>query len=82
MAIDSTFYDRNWTVLEKLKYIEQLCMENRLDVNSITFDVTTEQEVTTIIVKGTNFEGKEITMPAITFPSGGNKIYFGEVSNG
>lgn len=82
MAIDSTFYDRNWTVLNKLKYIEQLGMENQLDVNSITFDVSTEQEVTTIIVKGKNYEGKEITMPAITFPSGGNKIYFGEVNNG
>ena len=40
MAVDSTFYDRNWTVLEKLKYIEQWCMENQLDVNSITFDVS------------------------------------------
>ena len=82
MAVDSTFYDRNWTVLEKLKYIEQWCMENQLDVNSITFDVSTAQEVTTIVVKGMNYEGKEITMPAITFPSGGNKIYFGEGNNG
>lgn len=82
MAVDSTFYDRNWTVLEKLKYIEQWCMENQLDVNSITFDVSTAQEVTTIVVKGMNYEGKEITMPEITFPSGGNKIYFGEVNNG
>lgn len=77
MAVDSTFYDRNWTVLEKLKY-----MENQLDVNSITFDVSTTQGVTTIVVKGMNYEGKEITMPAITFTSGGNKIYFGEVNNG
>lgn len=82
MAVDSTFYDRNWTVLEKLKYIEQWCMENQLDVNSVTFDVSTAQEVTTIVVKGMNYEGKEITMPTITFPSGGNKIYFGEVNNG
>lgn len=82
MAVDSTFYDRNWTVLEKLKYIEQWCMENQLDVNSITFDVSTAQEVTTIVVKGMNYEGKEIIMPEITFPSGGNKIYFGEVNNG
>lgn len=81
MAVYSTFYDRNWTVLEKLKYIEQWCMENQLDVNSITFDVSTAQEVTTIVVKGMNYEGKEITMPEITFPSGGNKIYFGEVNN-
>ena len=55
MAVDSTFYDRNWTVLEKLKYIEQWCMENQLDVNSITFDVSTAQEVTTIVVKGMNY---------------------------
>lgn len=82
MAVDSTFYDRNWTVLEKLKYIEQWCLENQLDVNSITFDVRTAQEVTTIVVKGMNHKGKEIIMPAITFPSGGNKIYFGEVNNG
>lgn len=82
MAVDSTFYDRNWTVLEKLKHIEQWCMENQLDVNSITFDVSTAQEVTTIVIKGMNYEGKEITMPEITFPSGGNKIYFGEVNNG
>ena len=60
MAVDSTFYDRNWTVLEKLKYIEQLCMENQLDVNSITFDVSTAQEVTTIVVKGMNYEGKKL----------------------
>ena len=65
MQIDSTFYDKNWTVLQKLKYLEKYCEENLIDPNTIKFNFTTSDTSAKLDITAQNFEGTEIKLPSI-----------------
>lgn len=59
MATIPSFYDNNWTVLQKLKYLEFFMKNNNIDWNTV---VWTMNEDGTYTIKGKNFIGEEITI--------------------
>lgn len=59
MATDSTFYDCNWTVLNKMIYLEHFFKENSIDLETISFTI---DENNKIIIHGTTIDGKEISI--------------------
>lgn len=56
-----SYYDANWTVLQKLQYLQELVQTNCADVSSV--NITSEQSGTTVTVtiSFTNYEGTTVT---------------------
>lgn len=69
MAVDSTFYDDNWTVLQKLIYLAKWSKENTVDLKTIKFTVTIEGENATVVASGNNFKGDEINIGTFNIPN-------------
>lgn len=56
-----SYYDANWTVLQKLQYLQELVQTNCADVSSVS--ITSEQSGTTVTVtiSFANYEGTTVT---------------------
>lgn len=58
MAVDSSFYNDNWTILNKLIYLEKFMMENDIELESLSISVADNGDIT---LSGENIKGETIT---------------------
>lgn len=72
LGYSPSFYNDNWTVLQKIIFLTKWCKENTIDINSINFASTTpdSQGNYTITVTGKNYKGESITLGTIPAYSG------------
>lgn len=62
MATDASFYDDNWTVLQKIKYLAKWFKDNSVDADTLTFDEVNGN----VVIKGKNFLGEDVNV--LNFP--------------